>query len=81
MRGVPTKRSSGVPQRGHAGLLPAGYFCAKGGIACREVLRAVVALPGACVVFGAARAHAARGAPAFVKHMHLVARLNQGLRR
>ena len=70
----------GVPQRGHACLLPAGYFGAKGGIACREVLRAVVALPGASSDFGTARAHAACGTTAFVKHMHLITPLNQGLR-
>lgn len=82
MRGVPTKRSSGVaggPPGGHTSLLPAGDFSAELGIAFGAVLRAVVALPGVCRILGAARAHAGRGTAAFIEHMHGVPCLQQGL--
>ena len=60
--GVRARAAAGgsiVPQGGHTGLLPAGDFSAELQAARGEVLRAVVALPGACGVFGPARAHTA----------------------
>ena len=73
------RADAGVPWGCGAGLLPVGNLGPEIGMACREVLGAVVALPIRRTIAAAARAHAARGATAFVEHVHAVACVGQGL--
>jgi hypothetical protein len=67
------------PGRGNASALPGLNLGAKLGIAGGKVLRTVVALPALPGVIATARAHAACGTTAFVKHMHQMPSLGQRL--
>ena len=73
------RADAGGPRGCGAGLLPTGDLGPEIGIARREVLGAVVALPIRRTIAAAACAHAARGTAALVEHVHAVSYLSQKL--